>query len=289
MTFAEVEAIVGSLPASARSRREWWLNSSTAGAKAWRDVGWGVRAVDLATAQVIFAREPSSRQRWNQRHPVAVAVWVAVAAPVIVAGILGLIHLLATPADSATTVADQVSSCIREHGMSGASDGPLKPPSGMYVPFFQANDGRDYGWKIGSQTISEGTIPVSLYESCSWPPAPGADVTGYSRILVSTVNGENNWGGEFDPLNVANVIDTSCKKMVVKYIGGHTGSSFSQTVTVPTGSLVIVDQQMIYPGEPKPTNVSEWAQSVGYYIAPGETVILHEPSLSSIFSMACSS
>jgi hypothetical protein len=208
MTFTQVEAIVGSLPASARTHREWWVNSSTAGAKAWREVGWSVRSVDLAAAQVIFTREPSSRRGWTKRHPVAVAVWVAVAAPLIVAGTLGLIHVLATPVDSATTIADQVSSCIREHGMSGASDGPLKPPSGMFVPFSEANNGRDYGWYLSGHTgptIGGGTIPVSLYESCSWPPAPGADVIGYSRILISTVNGEMSWGGEFDPLGYANV------------------------------------------------------------------------------------
>jgi hypothetical protein len=159
----------------------------------------------------------------------------------------------------------------------------------MYVPFFRANSGQDYGWNLDGQTIGAGTIPVSLYESCSWPPVPGADVTGYARILVSTVNGERNWGGEFDPLTVANVLDTSCKKMVIKYIGGHTGTSFSQTAKASAGNLVIVDRQMIYPGEPKLTTVSEWAQSVGYYITPSETVILHEDSLSSILSIACSS
>ena len=248
-----------------------------------------MNAYDLAAAQVIFVREPSSRPRWSQRHPVAVAMWVAVAAPLIVAGVLGLIHVFATPAESATTIADQVSTCIREHGMSGASDGPLKPPSGMYVPFFQANNGRDYGWNLDGQTIGGGTIPVSLYESCSWPPAPGADVTGYSRILVSTVNGETQWGGEFDPLGYANVLDTSCKKMVIKYIGGHTGTSFSQTATVSAGSLLIVDQQMMNRGEPIPKTVSAWAQSVGYYVTPGETAVLHEPSLSSILSIACNS
>lgn len=289
MTFAQVEAMVGSLPASARTRREWWVDSSTAGVKAWRRVGWSVRSVDLAATQVVFVRKPSRRYGWSQRHPVVVAVWITVAGSLIVAGVLGLIHVLTPPADSATTIANQVSSCIRQHGMSGASDGPLKPPSGMYVPFSAANQGRNYGWNLNGNTIGAGTIPVSLYESCSWPPAPGADVTGYSRILVSSVNGQTKWGGEFDPLTDANVLDTSCKKMVITYIGGHTGTSFSRTVTVSAGDLVIVDQQMMYQGEPRPNSVSSWGQSVGYYITPGETVVLHEPALSSIFSIACRS
>lgn len=114
-------------------------------------------------------------------------------------------------------------------------------------------------------------------------------MTGYSRILVSTVNGEMSWGGEFDPLGYANVLDTSCKTMVIKYIGGHTGTSFSETARVSVGDLVIVDKQMISRGEPRPKTVSSWAQSVGYYITPGEAVVLHEPSLSSILSIVCSS
>ena len=278
--------MVGSLPASAWTRREWWQDSSTAGVKAWRRVGWSVRSVDLAARQLVFVHEPSRRHGWSQRHQVVVGVWVTVAGSLIVACILGLIHLLASPADSATIIADQVSSCIREHGMSGASDGPLKPPSGMYVPFSAVNQGRDYGWYLDGKTFGAGTIPVSLYESCSWPPAPGTDVTGYSRILVSSVNGETKWGGEFDPLTEANVLDTSCKNMVITYIGGHTGSSFSQTVTVSAGQLVIAGQQRTYQGEP--STVSSWGQSVNYYITPGETVVLHE-ALSSILSIVCRS
>jgi hypothetical protein len=291
MTFAEVEAIVGSLPSSARTRREWWLNDS-AGAKAWRSAGWSVGSVDLAAVQVVFIREPSSRPGWSQRHPIAVAVWVGVAATLIAAVVVAAVHFLTNPAVPDTTIADQVSSCIREHGMSGASDGPLKPPPGVYVPFSQANGGRDFGWSLGANTggnnFGGGPIPVSLYESCSWPPPPGADVTGYSRILVSTVPGERVWGGEFDPTGYADVLDTSCKNIVIRYIGGHTGLSFSERVSVSASDLVIVDPQMLAPGKPRPNTVSSWAQAVGYYITPGETVVLHEPSLSSISSIACS-
>jgi hypothetical protein len=287
MTFAELEAIVGPLPSSARTRREWWVNGSTAGAKAWRTAGWSVRSVDLAAALVVFARELSPRHSWIQGHPVVVAVWVAVAAPLIVAGVLGLVHVLATPTDSATTIADQVSNCIRDHGISGTSAGPIKPPPATEIPFSQANKGRDFGWRLDGNTFGGGPIPVSLYESCSWPPPAGADATGYSRILVSTVPGETQWGGEFDPAAYANVLDTSCKRMLIRYTGGHTGVSFSKAVSVMAGELVIVDQKMMAPGEPKPKTVSSWAQSIGYYITPGETVVLHEASLSSILSVAC--
>jgi hypothetical protein len=292
MTFAEVEAIVGSLPSSARTRREWWVNDS-AGAKAWRSAGWSVRSVDLAEAEVVFIREPSARPGWSQRHPITVAVWVSVAATLIAAVTVAAVHFFTNPAVSATTIADQVSSCIREHGMSGASDRPIKPPPGVIVPFSQANGGRDFGWSLttnaSGNNFGGGPIPVSLYESCSWPAPPGADVTGYSRILVSTVPGERVWGGEFDPTGYANVLDTSCKKMVITYVGGHTGLSFSKRVSVSAGDLVIVDPQMLAPGEFQPKTVSSWAQAVGYYVTPGETVVLHEDSLSSILTIACSS
>lgn len=308
-TFAGIESVVGPLPSSARTSREWWANSSTAAAKAWRTAGWSVRAVDLAAERVVFVRESSkhrvpailagrnkppqakrrssSRRGWSKRHPTVVAVWITVAASLIVASVLGAIHFLASsanPADSATTIADRVSSCIRNHGMTGASDGPRKPVPGVSVPFSRANDGRYFSNFYDSGPIP---IPVSLYESCSWPPAPGADVTGYSRILVSTVAGSAHSGGQFDPTSDADVLDTSCAKMTIKYIGGHTGLSFSETVGVSAGSLTIVDKKMMYPGEPKPTTVGSWGFSVGDYVTPGETVVLHNPNLS-ILNIACS-
>jgi hypothetical protein len=290
MTFAEVEAMVGLLPSSARTRREWWLNNS-AGAKAWRSAEWSVRSVDLAAARVVFIREPSTRPGWTQRHPVTVAVWAGVAATLIAAAVVAGVHFLTSPKVSATARADQVSACIREHSMSGASDGPLKPRAGMSVPFSQANDGRDLGWTLGggSPFFGGGPIPVALYESCSWPPPPGADVTGYARILLSTVPGERVWRGEFDPDGYADVLDTSCQRIVITYSGGHTGISFSHRVAVSAGHLLIVDPNMLASGELRPRTVSSWARSVGYYVNPGETVVLREASLSSILDIACSS
>lgn len=249
--------------------------------------GWGVRSVDLTAALVVFARETASRRSWSQRHPVVVAVWVAVAAPLVVAGILGLIHVLNPPADTPSAIAKQISSCIHDHGMGGSSVGPVKPPPGTEVPFSQANNGRDFGWILDGKTFGGGPIPVTLYESCSWPAPPGADATGYSSILVSTVPGNRYWGGEFDPEGYANVLDTSCKRLLIRYAGGHTGISFSKRVVTSAGNLVIVNQKAASPGEAKPKTVSAWAQSVGYYVTPEETVILHADSFSSVLSVAC--
>ena len=56
LTFAEVDRIVGGLPASARTLRPWWANSSHGQALAWRSAGWHVDKVDFANRRVRFAR-----------------------------------------------------------------------------------------------------------------------------------------------------------------------------------------------------------------------------------------
>jgi hypothetical protein len=57
MSFSEVEALVGSLPASARRHREWWANSrSHSEGRAWLDASYRVTAVDLVAETVIFDR-----------------------------------------------------------------------------------------------------------------------------------------------------------------------------------------------------------------------------------------
>ena len=55
MTFAEVGALVGGLPASARIHRAWWGNDrSHVQAKAWLAVNRSVGDVDLREAVVRF-------------------------------------------------------------------------------------------------------------------------------------------------------------------------------------------------------------------------------------------
>jgi hypothetical protein len=56
MTFAEVERLVGPLPASARLRRSWWANDAKVEAQAWRAADRRVRSVDLAAERVVFDR-----------------------------------------------------------------------------------------------------------------------------------------------------------------------------------------------------------------------------------------
>lgn len=208
MTFAEVEALIGPFPAMARSNREWWTNNSTAQAKAWYTAGWQVRSIDLEAEEVLFKQRPSADQNfgetlhhspetiaeenqpsqkrrrrwpwmgWSESHPAILALWIAVISGLIVSGTVGVVHLFTGSGNavSAVTVAERVAACVHEHHMSAAAEGPIKPSAGTNVPFASANGGR---FTNSDPIYGSGLIPVSLFESCSWPPANDSDATGY--------------------------------------------------------------------------------------------------------------
>jgi len=58
MPFADIDRLVGQLPASARSRPGWWTDDAEARVqvRAWRGAGWRVESLDLANETVTFAR-----------------------------------------------------------------------------------------------------------------------------------------------------------------------------------------------------------------------------------------
>jgi hypothetical protein len=59
MTFEDVGRLVGGLPDSAYSRREWWANERDGRhvqAHAWMKAGWSVDAVNLSQRTVTFRR-----------------------------------------------------------------------------------------------------------------------------------------------------------------------------------------------------------------------------------------
>jgi Holliday junction resolvase-like predicted endonuclease len=56
MSFDEIEALVGSLPPSARNHGAWWANDSKVQAQAWRTAGWRVESVDQRVGRVAFTR-----------------------------------------------------------------------------------------------------------------------------------------------------------------------------------------------------------------------------------------
>lgn len=65
LTFGELARVVGGLPASARTHRSWWGNTSNPNqvhAAAWVNAGWMVKNVDLASQSVTFATgKPDTR------------------------------------------------------------------------------------------------------------------------------------------------------------------------------------------------------------------------------------
>ncbi len=61
LTFADLENLVGPLPASARNHRPWWANSVNVQAQSWRQAGWILNAVNLTAEHVVFTRD------WAQR------------------------------------------------------------------------------------------------------------------------------------------------------------------------------------------------------------------------------
>lgn len=55
-TFDEVAGLVGGLPPSAHERRQWWANSSSVQAQAWREADWHVDHVNFIQQQVRLLR-----------------------------------------------------------------------------------------------------------------------------------------------------------------------------------------------------------------------------------------
>jgi hypothetical protein len=58
MSFAEIEALIGTLPPSARTWRAWWANSRShiEATDGWLAAGWEVESVDLDRQIVTFRR-----------------------------------------------------------------------------------------------------------------------------------------------------------------------------------------------------------------------------------------
>jgi hypothetical protein len=56
MSFSEIDRLVGGLPQSARTYREWWANhANNPQAKAWLGAGRHVESIDVGRETVEFA------------------------------------------------------------------------------------------------------------------------------------------------------------------------------------------------------------------------------------------
>ena len=68
LTFAEIEAMLGSRLPHTAHRPGWWSNSPTwfPHARTWLGVGWRVKTANLAWRTVTFVRQPSGRtEAWS--------------------------------------------------------------------------------------------------------------------------------------------------------------------------------------------------------------------------------
>jgi hypothetical protein len=180
----------------------------------------------------------------------------------------------------AATAAQQVTSCQQLHQMQFASQ-VTQNPTGQTVPFI-ANNGNPY--QSSTDALYSGlTQQVVLVQNCAWPPPSGADQTGYSQILFSSAPGDTSWPGEMSPYAQADVVDTTCNTIDVTYTGAHTGSSFTDRVTVMPGQLALTEPGGAigeFPNVPsgRAPTLTDWQQQLGYKLIQGESVILRNDS-----------
>lgn len=77
--FAEIARLVGGLPPTAYSTRQWWGNSSSVQAQSWRDADWHVAQVDFERRRVRYERgSVGTPHRERRTTPGAVAEALAV-------------------------------------------------------------------------------------------------------------------------------------------------------------------------------------------------------------------
>jgi DNA-binding transcriptional regulator YiaG len=64
ITLAEIEALIGKLPASARSSRGWWGNRGPGAAQAlaWMNAGYHTVVIDLAAQRITFRKPKMTYQ-----------------------------------------------------------------------------------------------------------------------------------------------------------------------------------------------------------------------------------
>lgn len=221
-------------------------------------------------------------------------VLIGVIAVALIAGVVTTVVLLskkspqAAPAAAVPTTttstsspaqaADEVRGCMQAHNMQYAS-AIVQNYFASTPAFLQANP---HPYNSSDPIYSGGSPAVTAFESCVWPPIAGADQTGYSQILMTTVPGDTTWPGEVATFAYADVIDATCSDITAQYSGGHTGSSFSETVNVAAGGLVETQPGgtgafAVAPGQTsgQPLSFVNWAQTLGFFIQPHESAILH--------------
>jgi hypothetical protein len=174
---------------------------------------------------------------------------------------------------NAVTAANQVAQCQRLHDMPYASTRTTNP-SGVSSPFLAKNSNP---YDRGDPIYEAASPTIILFQFCRWPPSPGADQTGYSQVLLTTVPGSSTWPGEVSDQAYADVVDTTCPTVAFVYTGGHTGSSVTTYARVSAMQLVDTEPAggPVAGASPVPTDLSAWADSLAYYLQPGESAVFH--------------
>ena len=181
--------------------------------------------------------------------------------------------------NNAVQASNEVGACMQAHQMQYAHT--VVHNYSAATPVFLQHNPNPY--TTSDPVYSDGSATVTEFESCIWPPSAGADQTGYSQILFTTVPGDTSWPRNFAPSAYADAIDSTCGGVTAQYTGAHTGSSWSSTATVSPGGLATTGLGSGVDGVVPPDgaqgevpSLSSWAQYMSYEIQPGESVILHE-------------
>jgi hypothetical protein len=137
-----------------------------------------------------MAEEPESPRRFLTKQMIVIA-----AALITAVGGLGAAYVTTHDGkDEKVSSATQVRECIDQHKLAKAQI-RTKP-------------------KLTKDENGEPEY-ITYYKRCDWPPAPGADKTGYSEVSVTARLGPGE--SEATDMDTADVIKSSCSELEVTY------------------------------------------------------------------------
>jgi hypothetical protein len=144
-------------------------------------------------------------------------------APIVALAVAGVV--VVAVANSGPDKAARIASCERTHGLSAAQ--VTRPPRSGETQF-----------RKSAVNPANGLPPEftqTTYASCGWPPAPGADADGYGAVTVTQTNGPG--AGDASNRNLADVIESGCKRLRLQYAYEHMGDQipYATFVASPGG------------------------------------------------------
>lgn len=202
--------------------------------------------------------------------------------------------VLAGCSASPATAAQKIASCERLHGMQLASgvtrSNSAAAWSGRTRQLIPAMTVLSHAYSNSTDPVYyDSSLQVTLFQSCTWPPTSGTELSGYRQIALTTVPGDLHWPGQVRGDAYADVVDTTCKGVTVDYVrGGHAGpATFSKAVTVAQAGFVNLADPSTAGENPAPfTSLQTWESYMHYAIQAGESVVLHSAD-ESVASARC--